>query len=169
MPLTGNLQISVIATLTKVLALQTASAPLGNSGVKTWALAVSAGVDFADKVFVEQRTLATGVSNELDLFGVLTDALGDTLNFARIKGIYVASASGNDANLLVGGSATNAFVGWVADATDRLIVRPNGGFLLFARDTTAYPVADGSTDKFKFEHDASTGNNLTYDTILIGE
>jgi hypothetical protein len=51
------------------------------------------------------------VVENLDLSGVLANALGATLAFTAIKAILIVADSANTNNVVVGGAASNGFVG----------------------------------------------------------
>lgn len=129
------------------------------------------GAGQADRVHISRRTLAGAANESLDLAGSLTDPFGAVLTFARIKAIIILLQPTTAAAFLrVGGAAANGFVNWVADATDKVIVRngPKGGFLaLGCGDATGYPVTAGTGDLLKIENgDASLA--ATYDLCVIG-
>src|SRR5690348_4579425 len=60
------------------------------------------------KVFTDQRTIAASGSENLDLAGSLTDALGATLTFAVVKAIWIKADPGNTNNVIIGGEGTDA-------------------------------------------------------------
>ena len=146
----------------------------GPDGERTWAIGVGTGPNQGDLLFHDQRSLAQSATEDLDLVGVLTDALGDILNFVQIKTMYFASAGlpgavdANTSSLKIGGAAVNGFDDWVNDPTDRLILRPEGFFLLNAQGALSYAVAGGTADLLKIEHDGVTVDDFVYDVILIG-
>lgn len=164
MALTTKITLDVISTLTKVLDLATGKTPLNRRQEYSWESGTAANQ--ADLVFHDQRTLTASTAEELDLAGVLTDIYGATITFVRIKALVVVSAAGNTNLVQVGGAAANAFVNWVANATDILLVRPGGVLALVAPDVTAYPVTAGTGDKLRFANDA--GSSITYDIVIIG-
>lgn len=145
--------------------LQTASAP---GGIKrTYSLTDGAGLGAANRVWTDRRTLAASATENLDLAGVLTDAFGTAITFARIKGIVVAASSANTNNVVVGGAASNGFINWVGDTSDTIIVRPGGLFVLIAPDATGYAVTAATGDILKVAN-SSSGSSVSYDVALIG-
>lgn len=120
----------------------------------------------ANKVWVSQRTLTASSSENLDLAGVLTDSFGTTLTFSTVKAIYVKAASGNTNNVLVGGAASNTFVGVFGDATDIIGVKPGGAFMWFAPGTGA-TVTAATGDILKVAN-SSSGTSVTYDIVVVG-
>lgn len=125
------------------------------------------GANQASILWSDQRTLAASATEDLDLAGVLLDAFGSTVTFARVKAIIVRAAAANSNVVVVGGAASNGLVGWVADPTDKINVRPGGAFALFAPDATAYPVTAGTGDLLRIGN-GGAGTSVTYDIVLIG-
>ncbi|OGB94026.1 MAG: hypothetical protein A2Z31_00225 [candidate division NC10 bacterium RBG_16_65_8] len=161
----GAVKVDLTSILTSALDLATAQAAL--TYLKSIALTDGTGADQADQVWHDQRTLGASATENLDLAGSLTNALGATVTFARVKAILVFAAVGNTNNVQVGGAASNGFINWVASATDIINVRPGGLFLLVARDATAYAVTAGTGDILKMTN-SSGSTSVTYDIILIG-
>lgn len=165
MSLTSKVVTRVLASQTSPLDLASGSFPLSVN--TTVDLSDGTGAGSADLLFSDRRTLAASTSESLDLAGSLTDAFGATITFARVKAIYIAAASGNTNNVLVGGAASNGFATWVGDATDVVVVRPGGALLLAAPDATAYAVTAATGDLLKIANSGS-GTSVTYDVVIIG-
>lgn len=125
------------------------------------------GAGEADQVFADRRTLAANSSEELDLAGTLTDALGNTVELATVRALLIEAAAGNTNPVVVGGASSNA---WSApfDADDNtLSVRPGGLILLVAPDATGYPVTADTGDLLQIANGGS-GSSVTYDITIIG-
>lgn len=165
MALDTRLSVSLSATATSALDLVAVSAPL--SVVKNVMLANGTGANQADKVFSDQRTLTASATEDLDLAGVLTDAFGATITFARIKVIMVSASSSNSNNVLVGGAASAQFINWVSDPTDKVVIRPGGVLLLACSDATGYAVTATTGDLLRIGNSAG-GTSVVYDIVLIG-
>jgi hypothetical protein len=165
MALGSRLKVSAIADLTSALDLATGSVPL--SLVREIALANGTGSGQADKIFHDKRTLTASSSENLDLAGVLTDAYGQTITFARVKALIISAAPANVNNVVVGGHATAAWATWVADPTDKVIVRPGGVLALAASDATAYAVTATTADMLTVAN-SGAGSSVTYDIVIIG-
>lgn len=163
--LTTRIFLSIVAKQTNPLDLGTPTFDL----VKNYTvdLASGTGANAADRIFTDTRTLAASTTETLDLAGSLVDAFGNTITFARIRALGIFASGANTNNVLVGGNASNQFINWVSDPTDIIIVRPGGGFLLYATDTTGYPVTAGTGDLLKVANSAA-GTGVDYDVILIG-
>jgi hypothetical protein len=167
MALTAKMTVGVTATQTATLDWGIASAPLTKAF--SVSLASGTGAGQADRAFTDTRTLSASATEDLDLAGVLTDAFGATLTFAKVKGIYIAAASGNTNNVIVGNATTNGFISWVGGAAHTLTVRPGGVLALFcgAADTNGYAVTAGTADLLKIANSAGT-TSVTYDIAIIG-
>jgi hypothetical protein len=126
-----------------------------------------AGANQADVHWSDERIIAASGAEDLDLAGALTDAFGAVISFVRIKAIYIEADAANTNNVLLGGAAANAFINWVADATDRLSIRPGGAFLLVASDAVAYAVTAGTGDLLRVGN-SGAGTSVKYRIILIG-
>lgn len=166
MPLTSSISIAVDALLTSAGALTTRSAPLTIR--KAVLLSSGTGVGKADRAYAGRRTLAASASEDLDLAGVLLDDLSAVVTFARVKVLVVRAAETNTNNVIVGGAATNTFVGPFGAATHTLAVRPGEAKVICATgDATAYPVTAGTGDLLKIAN-SGAGSTVTYDIVIIG-
>lgn len=124
------------------------------------------GSNLADLLFSDQRTLALSTSEDLDLAASLSDPLGATLTFVKVKAIEIRAAAGNGGNIVVGGAAVNAFLGAFADATDKLEI-PAGGAVVMVAPGAGWTVTPGTGDLLKIENDDS-GAAATYDIVIVG-
>jgi hypothetical protein len=118
----------------------------------------------ADLAFVDERTLASGANEELDLAGVLTSVFGATLTFVEVMSIMVYALPANTTNLTVGGAASNAFQGWFGDAADTEVIAP-GGVALHHR-ASGWGVTAGTGDKLKIAN--ASGASATYQIAILG-
>jgi hypothetical protein len=133
----------------------------------TQVLANGIGANQASNMFHDRRTLSASATENLDLAGVLTNAFGSTLTFTKIKAVIIHAASTNTNDVLVGGAASNAWVGWVNDATDVVKVKPGGTFVWIAPDVNGGAVVAATGDLLKIAN-SSSGTSITYDVIIIG-
>jgi hypothetical protein len=161
---TGTVKLSVVGTLLKDIDIGSVSHLVNYTASNTFANGT--GVDAANMVWVDTRTLSASASEDLDVAGGLTNALGTTLTFTKIKGIIIAASAANTNNVVVGGD-TNALVNWVGAANDVINVRPGGIFCLTAPDATAYAVTASTGDVLQIAN-SSSGTSVTYDIIIIG-
>ena len=127
-------------------------------------LASGTGLDQADQIWHDRRTLAA-TSENLDLAGSLTNAFGATLTFARIKGILIKNRTATAGfNLTVGGAAANQFP-LFSDVSDKLPIGPDGFFFYWDPSAAGKVVTAGTGDQLKIDAGANT---VEYDIVLIG-
>lgn len=155
----ATLLVDLKATLQSVLDLTRVSAPLE--------FRRNQGFGSADEMFSDQRTLSASATENLDMAGSLTNAIGSTVTFARIFAILIYASPGNTNDVVVGGAASNAFATPFADSTDKIVLRPGGILLLTAPDSTGYVVTAGTGDILLMANSAG-GTSVTYDIILLG-
>jgi hypothetical protein len=165
MALTSGVNVQLDALLTSALDLSTVSSPLSIG--QHYPLTSGTGANQADKVWSDTRTLAASGTENLDLAGVLVDAFGATLTFVKVKVILVRAATANTNDVLVGGHASAAFVNWVSDATDVIVVKPGGLFLLVAPNAAGYGVTATTADLLKVTNSSGT-TGVTYDIAILG-
>jgi hypothetical protein len=126
------------------------------------------GAGFANKMHVSTRTLAASASENIDLAGgTITDPQGAVVTFTKIKAIHIRPAASNSGAVVVGGAASNAFVGPFGASTHTVAVPP-GGILLLVDPNTGWTVTAGTADLLKITNASSTGS-ATYDIELFGE
>lgn len=166
MALTSSLSIAASAELSTALDLTTGRAPLQIR--KAVSLASGTGAGKADRVFSDRRTLAASATEDLDLAGVLLDAFGAAITFARIKGLIISAAAANANNVVVGAASSNPWA-TLLGATHTLTLRPGATVGLFAgaADATGYAVTAGTGDLLKVAN-SGAGTSVTYDVVLIG-
>ncbi len=167
MSLTSRIALTASAIQTATLDLGAASAQLSKAYTVDLVDGTSAGQ--ANRIFHDTRTLAASATEDIDLAGVLADAFGTTLTYARVKGLIVAAAAANTNNVIVGGASATQFVSWNGGATHTVTVRPGAVFALFAgaADSTGYVTAAGSTDLLKIAN-SSSGTSVTFDLVVLG-
>lgn len=123
------------------------------------------GADQADTKFSDNRTLADGANETINLNdGSLTDSHGVALTLDILKGIYIKNNSA-DASLLVGGGGANS-VGLFNDVTDIAVIPPGGELFMTFPDGTGLDLT--SNADLKLEHDGTGSDSLTYDIVAIG-
>ncbi|MEU1554002.1 hypothetical protein ABZ517_14955 [Streptomyces scabiei] len=164
MALSTNMRLDLKSTLSSALDLVTSRAPLDYSAVID--LASGTGANQADRIFADTRTLAASATEDLDLAGVLSDPLGASLTFARIKAVLIRAAAGNTNSVNVTRPASNGVPLFLA-AGDGLSVRPGGLFLWVAPDATGVAVTAGTGDLLTLTNSAGS-TSVTYDVIIIG-
>lgn len=125
------------------------------------------GADQAQKVFGGERTLASGVGEDLDLAGVLTDAFGGTIAAAAVKGIAIVADKTNTTDLTIGNSGVNAFVGPFGAAAHTLTIGPGDFFVVTRRSAAGMAVTAGTGDILRVANAA--GAAAKYRIALIIE
>jgi hypothetical protein len=160
--LSAKIVTSVLTTLTNPLDLSTPADTLNVT--KTIRLTSGTTASKADRIFHDYRTLATGATENLDLAGVLTDPLGNTLTFVTIKEILFI---GDDTNttILTIGNGTNPFVGPFGAGTHTHDLRP-GGLYHAVAPATGWTVTAGTADIIKVTN--ASGADASYRVVLIG-
>ncbi|MBP5930190.1 hypothetical protein F3K39_19180 [Streptomyces sp. LBUM 1479] len=167
MALSGTLlAVSAFAELTQALDLGSGKAAQSLS--RKMSLASGTGAGKADRVFSDRRTLAASATEDLDLAGVLLDAFGQAITFARVKGLIVAATAANTNNVVIGNASSNAWAALLG-ATGTAIIRP-GAFIALGTgeaDAVGYAVTAGTGDQLKVANSAG-GTPVTYDIHIIG-
>lgn len=138
--------------------------------VKQIALAFTSGVaaSQADVLFMDERTLAASATENLDLNASLTDAFGAAFNPAKVKAVLVYALAANVNDVVVGGAASNGWLGPFGAAAHTVAVKP-GGFLFMAAPGLAGlgAVTAATGDLLKITN-SSSGSSVTYGVIIIG-
>lgn len=167
MSVTTSLNVRLSVNLTKAVDLLTAGvqAPLALN------LALSMADGFAsgqgDRAWWDTRTLTASQTEDLDLVGgSLTNALGDTVSFAKLKLVLVKAADANNAsnNVVIGGD-TNA-VPIFGAAAHTTFLRA-GQCFLWTDFITGTTLTGGTGDVLQMANSAGT-NSISYDIVLVG-
>lgn len=165
MGLTSRISLQVSAVLQAALDLETPGSDLTYR--KILDLADGSGLNQANKKWSDQRTLALSANEDLDLSGVLVNALGVAITFTRIVAVIIVAAAGNANTVKVKPAAVNGFVTPFNAATDTVVIRPGGLLVLVAPDATGYVVTAATGDLLNIAN-GGAGTSVTYDIILIG-
>jgi len=162
----------ITAILTNALDLSTPDDTLSLS--RKMDLTGGTGVGKGDQLWHDTRTLTTGANEALDLYGGLTNGLGQTVNFNTIRAVVIVNPSTVN-TLIIGGAAANAWGSMFADDSDKLVLRPSASttslsfVILAGPDATGYDVAAGTADQLKIEHGGEDSTSTAYQIVLIGE
>jgi hypothetical protein len=102
-------------------------------------------VNKANIAFVDERTVATGATESLDLVGVLTDAFGATVAAAEIVALMIinkprAGSPVNTTDLTIGGGAAGVFASAMP-----FVLKPGAVFLLAAGDAAGVKTVTATT------------------------
>lgn len=132
---------------------------------RTIDLANGTGADQANQVWSDTRTLTTGATETLDLNASLTNAIGESVTFTKVKLLMIRSRACTT-TLSVGAAAATQFVAYFGSATDVIKILPGGVLLLTSPDASGAAVAAGSTDSLKIAN--SAGASCDYDIVIVG-
>jgi len=167
MALTTDISLAVIATLSKVVDLANDPEYSLNLSNKTQ-LATGTGAGQADVMFTDQRNLGASATEDLDLVGSLTDALGTGFSPARVKFLFVKALATNTNNVIVGAASATQWAALLG-TTGTVTLRPGAWFAAAAgaADATGYVCAAGSTDLLKVANSAGS-TSVNYQIVVIG-
>jgi hypothetical protein len=127
----------------------------------------TAATSQANVLYSETRTLAASAAEDLDLAGVLADALGATITAAEIVAIYIAAASGNTNDVQVTRPAAN---GVPAVPRGRRWLRAWSGRFRIAADEQEgrWQSWPRTADLAAYRSTAAQARASTYDIVVIG-
>lgn len=126
------------------------------------------GANQANQMFTDTRTLAASATENLDLAGGIVNALGATVTFTAIKLIRIRAAAANTNNVVIGGAASNPFVGPFVDATDKISIPPGGVFEILNPSAAGWAVT-ASTGDLLLVTNSSSGTPVSYTIEIVGE
>jgi hypothetical protein len=160
-----NVSLTVRSTMSESLDLKTRQAALAFS--RSIAFDNGTGASQADKIWDDTRTITASGTDDIDLAGVLLDAFGAALTFAKVKLIAVAAYAANTNNCVVGNAAATQFVGPFGAATHTVAVAPGGFFMVGRPDAAGWAVGAGASDLLRVTNSAG-GTSVTYDVVILG-
>ncbi len=161
----GSVYVQILGAMVKALDIGTASLDINYA--KRHKI-VNGNLDAqANMIWSDTRTIAPSTIEDLDLYGGLTNAFGDTINFTAVKGIFIFANADNVNNLLVGGDA-NALVNYVGNNSDVLVIKPGGLFCVYDPTSGGYGVTNTTGDILQVAN-SSSGSSVVYDIIIVGE
>lgn len=137
---------------------------------KLVALTDGTTADKADILFLDQRAVATGANDDIDLAGSLSDAFGATITMAEVVAIFLInepiSGSANTTNLTIGGG-TNPFLGFLGGTTPTIgPIKPGGVFMVAAGDAAGVgTVTAGTADILRITN--SSGATANYQIAIV--
>jgi hypothetical protein len=122
------------------------------------------GINQADRVFSDSRTVAASTNDDLDLSGALLDPFGVVVTFAKVKAIVIKASAANTTNLTIGNGAT-PFIGPFGAAAHTIQLQPGGEINLVAPQT-GWTVTNATADILRIANAA--GATAAYDIDIIG-
>lgn len=151
-------------------AKQSGSGDLGTPGVLVDIIkeldfsAGTAAVGQANILFSDTRTLAASATENLDVAGVLADALGATVNAAEIVAVYFAAAQANVNDVQITRPAANGVPLFLA-AGDGIALGPGDFSVRTYRNGVAVVAATGDLLTVT---NGGGGTSVNYDVVIIG-
>lgn len=165
MSLTTSLRLALTATLKRAADLSQPIDPLRMS--LNADLADGSDEYEADQLWHDTRTLAAEAEEVLDLAGVLTNNVGETVDFAAIKVLLISTiGKGNADAVHIGPGASNGWLGPWADASDRLAIAPES-YALLVNAGEGWAVTAGTGDALALSN-AEGAAAVSFDLVLIG-
>lgn len=166
MSLTSNIKLQIDCEHRKTLDM----AEIVGDLLKTLVLdlATGTGANKADQLFHDVRTLGDGSNEDLDLYGVLADAFGDTLNMGKIKFLLFYNTSTTQ-TLTLKPAAANGFLGPFGAAAHTITVKPatagNLSWVVLIADPNGYQVTTATNDLFNVANEAGAATD--YGVLII--
>jgi hypothetical protein len=158
--------IKLIASAIQTSSLDLGSAKFRPSISSTLSFADGAGAAAANLIFTDTRTLAASATENLDLAGVLTDAYGATITFARLKAVIVTAAAANTNDVQVTRPASNGVPMFMA-AGDGIALKP-GAFFAWADPGATGAVVTASTGDILTVTNSAGTTGVTYSILILG-
>ena len=130
-------------------------------------LSTGTGVNNCDRRYTNSVDIASGTPLDLDFAGSLTDGLGQTVVFARIKLIFIWNTSTTAASILtVGADGGAPLANFLGDAaSDTVKVGPGGVFLNYNPSATAFAVTATTADVLQISCASGTA---TTKIVIVG-
>lgn len=163
MSVSATIKASVSGAQSGALDLGTVQFPFALAANSSYSDGTAAGM--VDRVFTDSRTLAASATEDLDLAGSLTDALGATLTMAKLKFVMIKAASGNTNDVVLSRPTTNGVPLFEA-ADDAIRIKP-GGCFMWVVPGSGVTVTAGTGDLLTLTNSAA-GTSVSYDIVLMG-
>jgi len=163
--LATTLSLSLRATLTNTLDLSTPKDDLSYAFAD--ALSQGTGLDAGDVLWHDTRTLTATTSENLDLAGSLTNGLGTTVTFAKVKAIIIVNKSTTAGyNLDIGNATSNGWTTMFGGSTHTIKVGPGGCFANWNPSLAGFAVTAATGDQLKINN--GNAASVDYDIVIIG-
>lgn len=161
--MTSKFDFKLAATMSEALDLQSRSSAVEYA--KTISLASGVAANQADKVWSDERTVAQGGGEDLDLVATLTDVWGAALTIVKLKAILIEADAANTMLVNVTYPAADG-VPFLLAAGDGVSIPAGGCFAYVAPGLAGICTVGGASSLI---HVASSGAaSVTYKIILIG-
>ena len=117
------------------------------SPLVTWAHTYGTNANQMTTVALLDSSLTNSETRAISMLSDLKDAFGDTVTIGRVRFFAITSDSDNIGRFSIGGAPDGAFTNWVADASDKVLLRPGGLALFLAPDAAGYAI--GTNDQLR--------------------
>ena len=168
MPLSASLQVLVNANespATGVSELVAQAVKINKSYSIT--LGDGTGANQADRMFADQRTVADGATETLDLSGLLAPFFGAApIALLKIKVLALFASPSNTTNLTYSRAATLGSLVLTAVSSGVAALKPGAFFVWCDPSAAAVAVAAGTSDIITITN--SAGAAATYDVYILG-
>ena len=127
----------------------------------------------------DRRRLTPSTStDDLDLYGGLTDVFGNTLNFTYVRQLIIynrgvpdgsggwTATAGEDVE--IGNAASNPWSAPFAGTGTSKLKLPSGGMLVLTGPEDGWAVTDSSSDTLRLALNGSGSNDVDVDVIITG-
>ncbi|REJ94886.1 MAG: hypothetical protein DWQ35_07390 [Planctomycetota bacterium] len=127
--------------------------------------------DQADRLWHDERTLATATHEDLDLTALAASVFENsvTVSLATVRALLLintATTAGED--LLVGGAGAggNAWASPFNGDQDAQLVLPADATLLLVNKKNTWTIANGASDQLRIANDGT--GSITYRVVIVG-
>lgn len=119
----------------------------------------------ADLSYMAEVTVATGANSDIDLAGVLSDALGSTITAAELVAIMIHNeqldGTANTTTLTIDQTVTNGMTGFLDSSSSLGPIQPGGVFLLAATHASGIgAVTAGTGDLLRITNSSGATNKF---------
>ena len=142
------------------------------------ALASGTGTNQVNQHFADERTVAAGANDNIDLYGSLVNAFGETINFTAVKAVVIQNVGADDGSsgysvqsgedLLIGGASSvgNAWATPFNANPDSKLTLVSGGSFALTAPASGFSVTSGTGDILRVRNNGT--KTIKYRIILEG-
>ncbi len=169
MPVTFSIATIINAVVTPAAAVgELATGPITISKQYSQGFGSGTGAAQADLLFADQRSVATGATDSLDLAGVLAPLVGTSLiTMVGVKLVVLFSLPTNTTNLTVTRPATNGVPLFGAASATLAAIKPGCLFVWYDNTAAGVVVTAGTGDLIDIVN--SAGATAVYDIYVLGD